>query len=406
MTKDKLLPEVNIGLIGHVDHGKTTLTAALSGKWTDTHSEELKRGITIKLGYADAIIKKCSKCNKYVLEEKCSCGGKAEAIRKISFVDAPGHETLMAVMISGAAIMDYAMLLVAANEACPQPQTQEHLMALKIMGIKNIIIIQNKIDLVTKEQAKKNHDQIKAFIKRSLGIEVPIIPISAQKRANLDILIEAIQELFTTPKRDTSKDPEFIVARSFDINKPGTDYEKLIGGVIGGAITQGIFKTGQEIAIKPGLRIEKKTGIEWRPITTKIDSIVVGNTQVKEKGSGGSIAISTKLDPYITKSDSLVGNTAGLPGRLPETKENLELQTHLFNHVIGVKENIDIDPIKMQEPLMISIATATTLGIVTQIGDKIKLQLKRPVCVRSGSKAAISRQISNRWHLIGYGEVV
>src|SRR3989338_3041972 len=116
-------PEVNIGLAGHVDNGKTTLTSALSGKWTDTHSEEIKRGITIRLGYADTIFYKDN--DTYTVKKTKT----AKAIRKVSFLDAPGHESLMATMLSGSAIMDGALLLVAANEQCPQPQTKEHLMA-------------------------------------------------------------------------------------------------------------------------------------------------------------------------------------------------------------------------------------------------------------------------------------
>ena len=144
-------PEISIGLVGHVDHGKTTMTQRLSGKWTDTHSEEVKRGITIRLGYANSTFYKCEKCKgtqAYGTNEKCAnCGTKAKRLRSVSFVDAPGHETLMATMLSGSAIMDAALLLVAADEPCPQPQTKEHLMALEICGIKNIIIVQNKIDL-------------------------------------------------------------------------------------------------------------------------------------------------------------------------------------------------------------------------------------------------------------------
>ncbi len=134
--KEKIQPEINIGMVGHVDHGKTTLVKALSGIWTDTHSEEIKRGITIRLGYANAAFYKCEKCKKLGLSPKCSCKGKAKLLRKVSFVDAPGHESLMATMLSGATIMDGAILLIAANEKCPQPQTREHLMALKISGIK------------------------------------------------------------------------------------------------------------------------------------------------------------------------------------------------------------------------------------------------------------------------------
>ncbi|MBW2994808.1 translation initiation factor IF-2 subunit gamma, partial [Candidatus Woesearchaeota archaeon] len=179
-------PEINIGLIGHVDHGKTTLTEALSGKWTDTHSEELKRGITIRLGYADAAFYKCDKCKKFCTSDKCSyCKGKAKLARIVSFVDAPGHETLMATMLSGAAIMDGALLLIAANEKCPQPQKKEHLVALGIAGIKNVVVIQNKIDLVSQEQAIENYKQIENFLKHTDYKKAPIIPISALHRANI-----------------------------------------------------------------------------------------------------------------------------------------------------------------------------------------------------------------------------
>ncbi|MCD6247655.1 MAG: GTP-binding protein, partial [Candidatus Diapherotrites archaeon] len=146
---------VNIGLIGHVDAGKTSLVEALTGRWVDTHSEELKRGISIRIGYADASIYLCPKCKRYFsIKEKCPyCGAKGEFQRKVSFVDAPGHETLMTTMLSGAALMHGAILVIAANEHCPQAQTIEHLNAIQISGVKNIVVAQNKIDLVSKEQA-------------------------------------------------------------------------------------------------------------------------------------------------------------------------------------------------------------------------------------------------------------
>ena len=149
----KLIPEVNIGMVGHVSHGKTTLTQALTGKLTLTHSEELKRGISIRLGYADATFYKC-KNGHYGTSKKCPvCFEECEPERTVSFIDAPGHETLMATVLTGARLMDGAILIIAANEKCPQPQTREHLAALEAVGIKNVIIIQNKIDLVTREQA-------------------------------------------------------------------------------------------------------------------------------------------------------------------------------------------------------------------------------------------------------------
>jgi len=192
----KRQPEVNIGTIGHVDHGKTTLVESLTGVWASRHSEELKRGITIKLGYADAVIFKCPKCESprnLSTHETCpKCGTKGVFIRALSFVDAPGHEALMATMLSGAAVMDGVILVIAADETCPQPQTREHLAAIEIVGINKIIIAQNKVDLVNRERALKSYNEIKAFTKGTVAENVPVIPISAQNQVNIDLLLDAI----------------------------------------------------------------------------------------------------------------------------------------------------------------------------------------------------------------------
>jgi translation initiation factor 2 subunit 3 len=404
MKKDKLIPEINIGLVGHVDHGKTTLVKALSGKWTDTHSEEIKRGITIRLGYADATFYKCEKCQKFGLKEKCTCKGKAAPLRKVSFVDAPGHESLMATMLSGATIMDGALLLIAANEHCPQPQTREHLMALKISGIKNIVVVQNKIDIVSEEDAIKNYGEIKAFLKGTDYENAPVIPISAQQEANIDMLIEAIEKQIKTPKRDPKADPIFLIARSFDINRPGAEIDKLEGGVLGGAMKQGLLKVGDEIELKPGLKFEEKNKIEWRPIKTKIISLKTGGVDVEEISPGGSVGVLTSLDPSIVKSDSLTGNVAGLHDKLPPVWNTIKLETRLLERVVGAKEETKVEPIKMHEPLMLNVNSAATVGIVISLKkETIECQLKLPVCASVGSNITISRRIGNRFRLIGYG---
>jgi len=399
-----VMPEMNIGLIGHVDHGKTTLTSALSGKWTDTHSEELKRGITIKLGYADITIRKDSKGN-LTTSEKDNKGKVNKIIRRVSLIDSPGHETLMAVMISGAAIMNGAILMVAANEKCPQPQTREHLTVLKILGIKNIIVVQNKVDLISEKGAKENYSQIKKFVKDTLGFEVPVIPLSAQKGANIDILLEAIQEFMPTPKIKSRDHSEFIVARSFDINKPGTKIEKLSGGILGGTITSGKLKIGQEIEISPGFKTDRKGVSTWTPVKTKIKNIISGGNPVKDKGPGGSIAIETELDPSQTRTDSLVGNIISSVGKSPDIITNLNLDITLFDKVLGAKKDLKIDPIKSNEILVMNIGTATTWGSVIQPGKNIKINLKKAISARKGSKVSISRKFDSRWHLIGYGEI-
>ncbi len=400
-----LQPEINIGLVGHVDHGKTTLTERFSGKWTDTHSEELKRGITIRLGYADTTFRFCKKCKRYTVKETCEkCGEKTEAVRKVSFVDAPGHESLMATMLAGATIMDGALLLIAANETCPQPQTREHLMALQIMGVKNVIVVQNKIDLVKEEQAIKNYKQIKKFLEGTDYEDAPVIPISAQHNVNIDLLIETIEKVIPTPKRDDKKNPLFFIARSFDINKPGSKIKDVVGGVLGGALSQGVLKVGDKIEMRPGYDKDSHGKKVWHPIITTITGIKTGGVSVDKIRPGGSVGILTELDPSIVKSDKLTGNVISTEGHLPPVWETFTLETHLLKRVVGSKEDIDVEPIKLNEPLMLNVNSAATIGIVSELQkNRIRCMLKLPVCAETGSRVTISRRVGTRFRLIGYG---
>ena len=404
----KVQSEINIGLVGHVDHGKTTLTKALSGIWTDTHSEEAKRGISIRLGYADITFRTCPECPApqcYTTKETCEhCGSKTEILRKVSFVDSPGHETLMATMLSGAAIMDGAILVIGANEPCPQPQTKEHLMALDVIGVKNVIVVQNKVDTVPKEKAIENYYEIKEFVKGTCADGVPIIPISAQQGANIDVLIETIQKNMKTPRRSLRKNPKLYVARSFDINKPGTHPKKINGGIIGGSLIQGKLKLGDEIEIKPGIQVKNKGKTEWKSLTSTITGLEAANNFVDEVGPGGLIGVALLLDPSLTKSDSLSGSIAGKPGTLPPTIQEFTMETHLLDRVVGTKNETDVEPIHFSENLMINIGTTTTVGLVSSArGDEVDVKLRLPVCAEDGQRVALSRRVGARWRLIGYG---
>ena len=403
-------PEVNIGMIGHVDHGKTTLTQRLTGKWTDEHSEELKRGISIRLGYADAAFYKCKHCNEpecYTTQKTCpTCKGSCELLRVVSFVDAPGHETLMATMLSGAAIMDGALLVIAANEPCPQPQTREHLMALEIIGVKKIIIVQNKIDLVSEKDAIKNHEQIVKFVKGTCAEGAPIIPVSAHHDINIDVLIKTMEEHIPTPKRDTEKPPLMYVARSFDVNRPGAKPHELKGGVVGGSLIQGILKKGEKIEIAPGRKREVEGKQVLEPIFTTAHSLVTGGTTTEKALPGGLLAIGTELDPAMVKSDSLAGKIVGRPGQLPPVLDSFDLSMCLLKRVVGTIDEKNVDPLKTNEPLMLTVGTATTVGIISELRpDWIRVKLKLPVCADRGQRIAVSRRIEGKWHLIGYGEI-
>ncbi|MBI2085234.1 MAG: translation initiation factor IF-2 subunit gamma [Candidatus Aenigmarchaeota archaeon] len=405
---EKLIPEANIGTVGHVEHGKTTLSQALSGKWTGTHSEEQKRGLTIKLGYADVTIYKCEKCDNlesYSTSSKClKHGSDSVPLRTISLVDAPGHETLMATVLAGASLMDGAIFVISANQKCPQPQTREHLMALNITGVEKIVIVQNKIDVVAPEKVKENYEQIKNFVSGTVAEKAPIIPISAQQRINLDALIATVEKEIPTPKRDPKKTPKMLVVRTFDVNRPGFVPSKLSGGVLGGSLLQGEFNVGDEIEIRPGLKIERENKIFWEPLFTKISGLHKRNMSLDRAGPGGLIGLMTELDPALSKADSLAGSVVGYPGKLPPVLHKLHIETDLMETIIGSEESIKVDNIRTNEPLMLTIGTSRTVGIVTSARkDDFEISLKLPVCVEKGNRVAISRQIANRWRLIGSG---
>ncbi|MCK5043640.1 translation initiation factor IF-2 subunit gamma [Candidatus Pacearchaeota archaeon] len=395
--KDKEIPSLNVGVVGHIDHGKTTLLSRFTGKFTDTHSEELKRGITIKLGYADSTIFKDG--NKFTTEKK------GEPVRYISFIDAPGHEMLMATMLSGAAIIDAAILVIAVNEGI-KPQTREHLMALESKKIKNIIIAQNKIDLATKEQALKNYKEIKEFVKGTIAENSPIIPISAQQGINIDKILEELCKL-ELPKREINTEPIFLIARSFDINRPGTTINNLHGGVLGGILKKGKLKVGDEIEIKPGLSIKKANQQTYQTLVTKILSLHKGDKSVTEILPGASISIETALDPFLTKTDSLTGCLVGLKEKLPEISYNIRIKKQFFKEVLGIEDHKKVEEIKTKEMLMLNVNTTITVGIVEKIQDnEITLNLKIPVVTLKGDNVGIARNIDGHWRLIGWGEVV
>ena len=413
-SKSKALPkqpEVNIGTIGHVDHGKTTLVQALTGVWASRHSEELKRGITIRLGYADMAIYKCPKCpppKNYSVKPVCpNCDSEAVFVRAVSFVDAPGHEALMATMLSGAAIMDGAILVIAADEPCPQPQTREHLAAAEVIGIKNIIIVQNKIDIVEEKRARESYEEIKRFVKGTIAENAPIIPVSAQHEVNVDVLLNAIEDIIPTPERDETKPPLMYIIRSFDVNKPGTSIQKLEGGIVGGTIAQGKFAVGEEIEIRPGINSEREGKAVYNPLISEIVSLHTGDKSIKEATCGGLVGVGTLLDPSYSKADGLTGNIAGKTGLLPPILTELTLETHVLERAVGTKELLKVERINPGESLLLHVGAAVNLGKVLSIKKNVvKLKLSRPICAPPSARVAMSRKITARWRLIGYGIMV
>jgi len=310
----------------------------------------------------------------------------------------------MVTMLSGAAIMDGALFVLSSDVKCPQAQDREHMQAANMIGLRKLVMVQNKIDVVDRIRAKENYNEIRNFTKDTVADNAPVIPVSAQHRLNMDVLIGAIQERIPTPKRDQTLPPRLSILRSFDVNKPGTEAEDLAGGVVGGSVVQGLFRHGDEVEICPGIRTEEGNKARYEKLLAKVESLQAGGGEVKLATPGGLIAIGTDLDPSVSKSDGLVGNVLGRAGSLPPTMEKVSLDVELFERAVGTEQLVPVQKIRMNEPLVLNIGTAVTSGVVASVREDIAdVALKKPICSDPGSKVALSRRIGESWRLIGFG---
>ncbi|KAJ5711515.1 hypothetical protein N7493_002128 [Penicillium malachiteum] len=418
---------INVGTIGHVAHGKSTVVKALSTVQTVRFKNELERNITIKLGYANAKVYKCDNpacprptCYRSYGSEKeidppCEregCEGRYRLKAHISFVDCPGHDILMSTMLSGAAVMDACLLLIAGNETCPQPQTSEHLAAIEIMKLKHMVILQNKVDLMREEAALQHYQSILKFIRGTVADGSPIIPISAQLKYNVDAVCEALISRIPVPIRDFTAQPHMMVIRSFDVNKPGAEIDELKGGVAGGSILTGVIKLNDEIEIRPGLVTKDEDGkVQCRPIFSRIETLFAEQNPLKLAVPGGLIGVGTLIDPTLCRADRLVGFVLGHRGQLPSIYTEIEVNYFLLRRLLGVKsadgKQAKVAKLAKNEVLMVNIgssaAGARVLGVKA---DAAKLALTSPACTEIGEKIAISRRIDKHWRLIGWASIL
>jgi len=318
----------------------------------------------------------------------------------------------MATMLNGAAVMDAALLLIAGNEPCPQPQTSEHLAAVEIMKLNRIIILQNKIDLVKEAAALQQFDDIRAFVKGTVADESPIVPISAQLRYNIDVVAEYITNYIPVPLRDFTSAPKLIVIRSFDVNKPGEEVYELRGGVAGGSILQGVLRVGQEIEVRPGI-ISRGSNNSTRcvPLFTRVVSLFAETNDLQFAAPGGLIGVGTLLDPTLTRADRLIGQVLGSVDTLPQIYTEIEVSYYLLRRLLGVKavegeKQGKVQKLSKGEILMLNIGSTSTGGRLQAVrADLAKIELTSPVCTAESEKIAISRRVDKHWRLIGWGEI-
>lgn len=398
-------PTLNIGMLGHVANGKTVLTKKLTHKNTQEHSLDVKLNRTVHLGYASCKIWHCPSCNKYKTSPS-QTGGVAceddhtpmELKKHISLVDCPGHNTLMSTMLNGTAVMD-AVIFVVTPDGFPKPQTQEHFIVAEMLGLsKNMIICMNKLDLISKQQAIKFYDQVQTFF----GQDHPVIPISAIWDCNIDALCEQICKI-PEPDRQLDVDPEMIVIRSFDINKPGCKIQSLRGGVAGGSLLRGKLSVGDKIEFRPGL-INKANNMSYSPLVTTVTSLFSDVNKLETAEPGGLIAVGTDLDPSFFKENKFVGQMAGLQGRLPDVYRQIQVKYSLVKKIVGDDSKIVI---KQGETLKINVNSSDVDTRVVEINKKtMKLDvLNKPICIHIGSTVSMSKTYGDAHRLIGMGIV-
>ena len=354
-------PEINIGLIGHVSHGKSSLVRALSGKTTMTHSMEKVRNSTVNLGYANLQI-----------------GEKS-----ISFIDCPGHQAYMFNMLSAVPLMDMAFLLVdATDEKVLQSQAEEHLSVLLAFGVKNIYVLQNKVDLLDKSAVIENRKKILLQLQK-YNFTTQIFPISAQFSLGLEPIYEMLQ-----PKTKTTNEECLImpIVRSFDINKPGTNITELKGGVIGGSIINGIVKLQDKILIIPG-KYNEKENICY-PFVTDIRDICSETLHLQKAHKGGLIALQLGLDPYFTKNNGLIGQTiyCGKKENINIYKK-IRLQTISFRDGGKLEGNIKIH-------CMNNVVQAK---ILEKIENEIIVELEKPIVIMPDWILGIFLNVKQQW---------
>ena len=401
-------PIFNIGSIGHVAHGKSTLVRSVTGVRTQKHSDEQERNITINIGYANAKVFMDKFGNYHTAPSrkeslKDYSGDEMKLVGHISFVDVPGHEAFMSNMISGSAVMNACILVIASNENIPQPQTYEHFEAVKNIDIDRFIILQNKVDLIEESKNKRVLSDIQHFVKDTVAEEAPIIPSSIQNDINREEILNHIISLSTNENiqalnQKANKDTHMIVIRSFDINRQNSDYQKLSGGVVGGSLLTGNLKVGDYVEMRPGYII----GDKYRPIYAQVQSLQSDNKKLEYALPGGLIGVCLDIDPSIAKNNGMVGQILGHVGRLPEVYNEI-----LVNYSEINRHDDFTGKFKQNEEVMLSINSMNIKAHVTSTKKrKLGFKLSKPVCIFKDQKIAIFKLNSIKWVLFATGEFV
>ncbi|GGK20145.1 selenocysteine-specific translation elongation factor [Caldalkalibacillus thermarum] len=328
-------PHFTIGIAGHIDHGKTTLTKALTGQDTDRLKEEKERNISIELGFASFTL---------------SNG------HTVSVVDVPGHERFIRQMVAGVAGIDMVLLVVAADEGV-MPQTKEHLDILNLLNVNRGLIVITKADKVDEEFIELVTEQIKEETAHTFLSNSPIVEVDSLSGRGIDRLKQEIENLLANlPSRPTSGIARLPIDRVFS--------KKGFGTIVTGTLYQGKISVGDEMEILPqGLRV-------------KVRQLQVHGSDQEQAYAGQRVAVNLS---GVDKEELSRGDVLVTPGSL-ESTQRIDVEVTLLDH-------LDFT-IKQRSDIRLHLATSDILGRIIffdrnecQPGETCfaQLELKEPV---------------------------
>ena len=402
---------LNVGCIGHVSNGKSTLVRQMTGIKTQKFKSEKERNCTINVGYGNCKIFYNEESEEYKFTgsaseiEIDSKGNNMKLIHHISFVDCPGHENYMSNMLCGTSVIDMAFLLEAANaENVPQPQTLEHFLAIQNTNIDDIVVLQNKCDLVKKNEILANKSLIQDFIEDVTDDKLPIIPLVAQTGKNIEYVGKYLSNKLINYKKDINLPLQINIIRTFDINKPNTSIDNFKGGVLGGSIVQGLLKTGDLLQVSPGI-CKRNDDNTWTvtPLFTKVVSINSEKNSMEYAIPGGLIGIGTLLDPAYTKGNKLTGQIVTKPG------ENLHIASRIKIKYASLRRIEKISKtLHKNETVKVGIICNHVTGKIYKWDKKTKtiiIDLGIPCCVNN-QVVSIMKKIDKTYKIFSIGRII
>jgi translation initiation factor 2 subunit 3 len=398
-------PIINIGCLGSVSDGKSTLVRVLTNTKTQKYKSEKVRNITIKQGYGNMKMwydydNKQFYTTDSTFDTFITDDGECKLVNHLSFVDCPGHQELIQTMLSSISLMDGAIVVIAVDQPLnKKPQLIQHLAAAKL-GKLPIIICLNKIDLVKQEVLLERKRELDELL-LDFGIEpLIIIPTSFNRKINFDVLLLSIMTFFNPINylKKTSESSLFQISRTFDINKPGTNWDEVVGGVVGGSLMSGKFKIGDEIEIRPGYVSKANGKFVSTPIKTTVLSIKTDNNDLEEIIPGGLTGIRTDLDTFYCKNDALAGNIIGLVGSVPSVFIKLTIDSKIVN-LFGTTWNPTIN-----DDVVLQIGTRSVNATLIKMNEsKMTFELNKPTCIKNEQHIVICKNVDKILKIVGEG---